>query len=152
MYLLLFIEILVGDFGLWPSDVLSGLFLDLPSERTVRKVASFLYGNGVPLTNAEKLYALCNPFWNHYASTDMKVQYYLWHAGVDSTHHTKYYNTRYRQMYWIHGGNCTRDEPVTPKQGTDIDELGWQGTSDGERILDRLNDLKHEEVTFDLIP
>ena len=55
-------------------------------------------------------------------------------------------------MYWIHGGNCARNEPVTPKEEIDIEELGWQGTSDGERILDKLNDLKHKELTFDLIP
>jgi len=39
MYLLLFIEILEGDFGLWPSDVLSALFLDLPTDLTVRELA-----------------------------------------------------------------------------------------------------------------
>ena len=152
MNLLHFMEILVADFGLWPSSVLSGLFLDLPSERTVRKVASFLYGNGVPLKIATKLCALCNPLWNDRASTDMNVLYHLWHAGVDERHHTKYYSTRHRQMYWIHGGDCARDEPVTPKQGIDIDEVGWEATLYGEHILDRLNDLKHEELTFDLIP
>ena len=82
----------------------------------------------------------------------MKVHYHLWHAGVDSPHHTKYYSTRHRQMYWIHGGDCARNEPVTPIQEIDIDELGWEATLDGERILDRLNDLKHEELKFDLIP
>ena len=125
MYLLLFIEVLVADFGLWPSSVLSGLFLDQPSERTVRKVASFLYGNGVPLRIAEKLCALCNPLWNDHASIDMKVLYHLWHAGVDERHRTKYYRTRHRQMYWIHGGNCARDEPVTPNK--ESISMGWAG-------------------------
>ena len=147
MYLLLFIEIPVGDFGLWPSDVLSALFLDLTTDQTVRELASFFHGNGVPLRIAEKLSA----FWNFLASRDIKVHYHLWHAGVDSPHHTKY-NTRYRKIYWIHDGNCARDEPVTPNEEISIEELVWEGTSDGSRILDRLIDLRHEECTFDLIP
>ena len=89
MYLLLFIENILGDFGLWPSDVLSALFLDLTTDQTVRELASFFYGNGLPLRIAEKLSALCYPFWNLRASTDMKIHYHLWHAGVDSPHHTK---------------------------------------------------------------
>ena len=151
MYLLLFIEILVGDFGLWPSDVLSALFLDLPTDHTIRELASFFYGNGVPLKFATRLSTLCNPFWNNHASEDMKVLYHLWHAGVDSPHHTKYWNTRYGQMCWIHDGNCTRNEPVTPREEGCI-ELGWEGTADEERIIDKLHELSHEECTFDLIP
>ena len=80
----------------------------------------------------------------------MNVLYHLWHAGVDERHHTKYYSPRHRRMYWIHGGDWARNEPVNPIQ--EIDELGWEATLDGERILDRLNDLKHEELKFDLIP
>ena len=152
MYLLLFIEISVGDFGLWPFDVPSALFLDLTTDQTVRELSPFFYGNGVPLWIAEKHSALCNPFWNLRESTDMKVHYHLWHAEVDSPHHTKYYSTRYRKMYWIHDGNCARDEPVIPNEEISIEELGWGGTSDGSRILDRLIDLIHEECTFDLIP
>ena len=95
MYLLLLIEILVGDFGLWPSDVLSALFLDLPTDHSIRKLASFFYGNGVPLRLATRLSTLCNPFWNHHSTADMKHLYHLWHAGVDSTHHANYWNTRY---------------------------------------------------------
>ena len=149
MHLLLFIEILVGDFGLWPSSVLSGLFLDLPSKSSVKHVAAFLYGNGVPLWVAKKLCALCNPFWNDHANTDMNVLYHLWHAGVDERHRTKYYSIRHRSMYCIHGGDSARDEPINE---VFVGELGWEATSDGERILDRLNELKHEELTFDLIP
>ena len=53
-------------------------------------------------------------------------------------------------MYWIHGGNCPRDEPVTTEESGI--QLGFEGTADGDRIIDRLNELKHEEFTFDLIP
>ena len=152
MYLLLFIEILVGDCGLCPSDVLSALFLDHPTDETVRTIVSFFYGNGVPLRIAGHLSTLCNPFWNGQSGERMKALYLLWHAGVDVRHRTKYYSTRYRQMYWIHGsGDCTRNEPVTPKEEINIEELGWQGTSDGARILDRLNEFSHEEITFDLV-
>jgi len=82
----------------------------------------------------------------------MKVHYHLWHAGVDSPHHTKYYSTRYRKMYWIHDGNCARDEPLTPNEEISVEGLGWEGTSDGSCILDRLIDLRYEKCTFDLIP
>ena len=87
MYLLLFIEIFVGVFGLWPADVLSALFLELPTHQSIRKVASFFYGNGVPLRIAHHLHALCNPFWNHHATTDMNALYHLWHAGGYTSSH-----------------------------------------------------------------
>ena len=82
----------------------------------------------------------------------MNVLYHLWHAGVDERHRTKYYSIRHRRMYCIHGGDSTRDVPVTPINEVFVDEVGWEATLDGERILGRLNDLKHEELKFDVIP
>ena len=79
----------------------------------------------------------------------MKALHLLWHAGVDTRHRTKYWNTRYRQMYWINGDD-TGDEPVTPEEKSCV-EIGYEGTADDARILDRLNELSHEEFTFDLI-
>ena len=81
----------------------------------------------------------------------MNALYHLWHAGVNTPHHTKYYNTRYWKMYWIHGGNCPTDEPVTTEEESGI-EQGFEDMTDGDRIIDRLNESKHEEFTFDLIP
>ena len=77
MFLLLFIETLVGDFGLWPSDVLSAIFLDPPTHQSVRKVAAFFYGNGVPLRVANHLSPLCNPIWNHHTTIELYTLYYL---------------------------------------------------------------------------
>ena len=150
MYLLLFIEILVGDCGLWPSEVLSALFLDPPTDQSVRTLASFFYGNGVPLRIAGRLSTLCNPFWSDHSSENMKALYLLWQAGVDACHRTKYWNTRYRQIYWIHGGDCTGDEPITPGEESCV-EIGCEGTEDETRIFDKLNELSHEEIAFDLI-
>ena len=53
-------------------------------------------------------------------------------------------------MYWIHGGACTRDEPVNPKEESGID-LGFEGTADSGRIIDKLNAISHEEFKFDLL-
>jgi len=80
----------------------------------------------------------------------MKHLYHLWHAGVDSTHHANYWNTRYGKMYWMHGGDCTRDEPVNPTEERGID-LRFESTADSGRIIDKLNAMSHEEFKFDLL-
>ena len=121
-----------------------------PTHQSIKKVASFFYGNGVPLRIANHLSTLCNPLWNHHTTIELYTLYHLWLAEVDTLHHAKYYNTGYRKMYWINGGNCPRDEPVTTDEISI--ELGFEGTTDGDRIIDRLNELSHEKFTFDLIP
>ena len=43
-----------------------------------------------------------------------------------------------------------RDEPVNPREESGID-LGFEGTADSGRIIDKLNAMSHEEFKFDLL-
>jgi len=57
--------------GSWPSSVLNDMFYKEPKVRVSRRVASFLYGNGVSVRDAAKMYKASQPAWINVSETHM---------------------------------------------------------------------------------
>ena len=57
MYLLLFLELMIGDVSTWPRDI-SALFIEPPTTPNVMKVSAFFYGSGVPV-KCPVIYSIC---------------------------------------------------------------------------------------------
>ena len=61
------------------------MFYEEPKVRFSRRVASFLYGNGVSLRDAAKLYKASQPAWINVSGTHMYGWYVEWVKAVPST-------------------------------------------------------------------
>ena len=46
------VESYVGEVERWPSQVLTDMFLEEPKVRVIRRVAAFMYGNYVTVSDA----------------------------------------------------------------------------------------------------
>ena len=44
MFLILFLELLIGDVSTWPTDIILALFFEPPTTPNVMKVSAFFYG------------------------------------------------------------------------------------------------------------
>jgi len=80
MYLLESVEQKLGPIDTWPTYIIQYLFMDVPSEPIVKCLASFFYGNCIPVNTATQLYSVCNHTCTVNA-TDYMYQLYLhWQA------------------------------------------------------------------------
>jgi len=46
------VEDMLGDVETWPSYVIYNMFIVEPNTISVKKIAAFMYGNGVPVEKA----------------------------------------------------------------------------------------------------
>jgi len=72
-----------------------------------RRVGAFLYGNGVSVRDAEKLYKASQAAWRNVSETHMYGWYTQWDKAVPST--LFYYDTK-KCVVWL-----GRDERVEPE-------------------------------------
>ena len=146
MYLMVFLELLIGDISTWPTYILS-LLVEPPTTTTLN-VSAFFYGNGVPLRISGHFFNLCNPYGGHDVLSDMHCIYTVWFQGKNALHHAAYYDINYK-MYWIHGEYSVENELVLHEE-TDI-PLGYEVTRRDEKIVKRLNEVSHEKCVLKLL-
>ena len=79
------VEVKLGSVDRWPSSVLTDMFYEEPKVRVSRRVASFLYGNGVSGRDAAKLYKASRAAWRNVSETHMYGWYMQWDKAVPST-------------------------------------------------------------------
>ena len=60
-----------------PSGAVRDMFNSKPTVRVCRSVAGFLYGNGVNVSDAVKLYRTCNNAWKAIAETHVTLVFPL---------------------------------------------------------------------------
>ena len=72
------VEDLLGDVGSWPTYVMYNIFVEVPSPSSVKKVAAFMYGNGVPIDIAVECFNACNGQLRSFVSHPMDTWYSLW--------------------------------------------------------------------------
>lgn len=86
------------------------MFDSEPMVRVSRRVAAFLYGNGVNVSDALKLYRSCNNVWKTIAETQIYSWYFNWEKGVTiKFQHTFNYNMK-KCVMWVR-----RDQCMTPE-------------------------------------
>jgi hypothetical protein len=149
MLLLPFVTRCIAELDEWPSDILRLLFCDDCKVTHIRDVCAFLYGNGLPLIFATKLYLYVNDDSDHLTANTIRTFYTLWHDDAESTHHAKYYNVRQKQLLWINGSNHPQYDPVV-QYVTEID-LGIDMTLHPEHIRQTVEDISNFDVQLDML-
>ena len=114
-----------------------------------REGISFPYGNGIPLRIASYFFILCNERGGYCVTVMMFSFYKIWADFKDTLHHTKYYNTQFKKLYWLNGENCSQQEPVIP-EATDI-PLGYEGTDLNQTVLNKLLQMADVEVSLEFL-
>ena len=54
------VEDFLGDVESWPTYVIYNIFVEKPNTSSVKKVATFMYGNGVTIERAVQCFNACN--------------------------------------------------------------------------------------------
>ena len=102
------VEEKLGSVDRWPSSVLTDMVHEEPKVRIRRRVAAFLYGNGVRVRDAAKLYKGSQTAWRNVLETHMYGWYMQWDKVVPST--LFYYDMKKKWVKWL-----GRDERVEPE-------------------------------------
>ena len=136
MLLLQLLELIVGDFNEWPTDILRDIFIETPYHLSVGRIAAFGYGNGVPLRILTRFVAMANPHWRHIHSLQLYTQYHMWKGEVDASHCAQYFSMSLGKYCWINGDSHPRDElvlngPEPPLHEGPEEEEGAMGISRG---------------------
>jgi hypothetical protein len=106
MFLLPFLEKL-GAVALWPTYVLRLLFVDGPTLLGVTSLATFFYGNAIPMNAAMSFYLTCRGYDVSFITRVIQNCYDEWNESSDRTVTVLYFNTQERLYRFVNG-------PVVP--------------------------------------
>ena len=118
MNLLEIIEEHLGADDLWPSSILTYLFIDRPSpvrSDRLKKVIAFFYGNDVPQALACRLYDACNATASRFVAEQFQEWYYVWRTERCKPHMAEYWNMPLGRFIYINGSLLNQSEPVSFK-------------------------------------
>jgi len=114
------VEDILGNVESWPTYVIYNIFVEEPCPESIKKVAAFMYGNGVPLDVAFECFNACCGLNCSWVSQTMSK----WYSKRDSHPHWKhkaeYYSMSFKQCLRING------EPVRPEDT--VMEFGIENT------------------------
>ena len=117
MFILQFLELIVDDFNFWPTEVLLDIFIRVPTFQAIERVASFAYGNGVPLRILSRFLRLCGQDWSENSFTHLYSLYHKWRVEFGEVHHASYYNVKHKRFCWINGEDHNQNEFVLNGEG-----------------------------------
>ena len=69
------VESYVGEVERWSSQVLTDIFLEESKARVIRRVAGFMYGNYVTVSDAVLCYNSCNGMHRGYVESSLQEWY-----------------------------------------------------------------------------
>ena len=102
MSLLGYLERALGSVHSWPQDILRYLFITAPTPHTLRELAAFFHGNGIPLTMASDFLVECfSPSQDDLDFFGSK--YTFWERMRDTPHLYEYYDMSRGQVVLLRG-------------------------------------------------
>jgi len=75
----------------WPTYILLDLFVEDPNIVSVREIAGFMYGNGVPIREATQCFQMCNAGRRAFIEQNMVFWYKEWNRSPYKPYLEKYY-------------------------------------------------------------
>jgi len=93
------VEAQLGSVDSWPPFLLRFMFKLEANSRVMRKVAAFMYGKNVRLSDAVS-YDACNC---HQSSVELRAWYHVWDMEVNRRHMEQYYSLPLKCLAWING-------------------------------------------------
>jgi hypothetical protein len=100
----------------WPSTIIEQLFMDESTDTSLRHVATFMYGNGIPIQKAIDCFNACNGMQQWCVEEKFHEWYYIYIRNSYKFHKAKYYSVTLGKMTWINGWehHDGREEAVVP--------------------------------------
>jgi len=139
MNLLEIVEGHLGNIDLWPSHILTYIFIDHPSPvraDRLKGVIAFFYGNDVPMDLAYRLYNACNGTASRFVLEQFREWYHVRRTHRCSPHMAKYWNMRLGTFIHINGSLLNQSEHVLPK--VTVIDFGIDNTGLTRRIRSKL--------------
>ena len=96
-------EAQLGTMYIWPSYVLSDIFLCEPNSRVMKKVAAFVYGNSLRLSDAVASCNACNGRHQSRVETVVNTWYDVWNSNENGRHMEQYTGMSMKCLAWING-------------------------------------------------
>jgi hypothetical protein len=102
----------------WPSLIIDQPFIEEPTDTTLRNIATFIYGNRVPIQLAIDLFDGCNGTRKWYAEERFHEWYYIYDRNTYKFNKAKYYSVLLGKMSWINGRGHSdgQVEAVVPEE------------------------------------
>ena len=108
------VESYVGEVEKWPSQVLTDMFLEEPKARVMWRVAAFMYGNYVTVSDAVLCYNSCNGMHRRYVDRSLQEWYELWDRD-EGKEDAYYYSTTLKGMVCLKTGKVSEHLSVGRK-------------------------------------
>ena len=108
------VEAQLGSVDSWQSYVLRLMFMLEPNPHVMKKVAAFMYGNNVRLSDAVACYKACNGRHQSRVETVLRTWYAVWDRDVNQRHMEQYYSRLLKCLAWINGKALEQYEVVKP--------------------------------------
>ena len=97
------VEAQLGSVDSWPPYVLRLMFMLRPNSCVMKKVAAFMYGNNVKLSDSVACYNACNGRHQSRVETVLRAWYCVWDRDVNQNHKEKNYSMIMKCLAWING-------------------------------------------------
>jgi len=107
------IEEILGHVDTWPTFIIHNMFVETPHQKSVKTVAAFMYGNGIPCELAIDCFNACNGLNKSVVTKAINSWYAEWDAIPQRRHRTKYYSMFYKQWQWMNGKPVDELEAVS---------------------------------------
>jgi len=120
------IEDISGDVESWPVYLIYDIFVLEPNTNSVKNVAAFMYGNGVPIEIAVDCFIACIVLDSYYVSCAMKNLYCIWDKNPHTAHKARYYSMTLKRWMWINGNASYLQEALWPEVG--VIQFGTENT------------------------
>ena len=85
-----------------------------PNSRVMKKVAAFMYGNNLRLSDVVACYNACNGRHQSRVETVLRAWYDVWNRDVNQSHKEQYYSTLLKCLAWINGKAFEQYQVVKP--------------------------------------
>ena len=109
----------------------------------MKKVAAFMYGNSVRLSDALACYNPCNDRDQTRVESELKARYDAWDRDEISRHKAHYYSISMKYQAWINGKS--REQYVAVKPVVSVNEIGPPGTRYFEKLASTIKSISSVE-------
>jgi len=134
-------DILRANVYTWPSYVLFNIFVKIPCPQSIKKVAAFMCGNGIPLDTAIECFTACSGKNQSLITETMTRWYSIWNYSSSDCHpfarrasKAEYYSVFHKKWLKING------QPVIPE--ITVMQFGVDATEQPQMIAERIEHVR----------
>ena len=118
------VEEIIGHIDTWPTYIIHDMFITSPVVTSVRTVAAFLCGNGVPCELAIACFNACNGLKQSPVAAYISHYYAEWDSLPYRTHATYYWSVFFKRWQWMNGQPVHLLQAMLPLQQFGIENTG----------------------------